>query len=144
MIIAGCDPSKVNEVVDLTLQNIARLQGSPRDMQPQWFERAKQLNINFDAMDNEPPASQAEQAATDELYGLGYRYHEHFADRINEVTLPQLQQIARSALARCVVTVSTPKPDLVTRQTGMRTYRSFPPLEMIPRGVEKDGAGGAR
>jgi zinc protease len=144
MIIAGCDPSKVNEVVDLTLQNIARLQGSPRDIQPQWFERAKQLIINFDAMDNETPASQAEQAATDELYGLGYRYHEHFADRINEVTLPQLQQIARSALARCVVTVSTPKPDLVTRQTGMRTYRSFPPLEMIPRGVEKDGAGGAR
>ena len=76
---AGCDPSKVNEVVDLMLENIARLQGSEKDTQPGWFQRSQQLITTSDAMENETPAEQAQQAALDELIGLGYAYHEQFA-----------------------------------------------------------------
>ena len=42
---AGCDPHKINDVVDLMLQNIARLQGKPADIRPDWFDRSKQLII---------------------------------------------------------------------------------------------------
>src|SRR5262249_33613360 len=43
LVFAGCDPDKVNEVIDLTLQNIARLQGTPADLNAEWFERSRQL-----------------------------------------------------------------------------------------------------
>jgi zinc protease len=135
---AGCDPKNVNEVVDVILENIARCQGSDQDMQPDWFQRSKQLITVGDAMDNETAAQQATTAALDELFGLGYDYHQHFAERINAVTLDQVRQAAKSMLRECVVTVSTPRPDLVSRQTGVRTYKSFPPVELTNGGVKHD------
>ena len=125
--MAGCEPAKVNEVVDLILLNIARLQGTrTRSCKPDWFERSKQLITTFDAMENETPAAQATQAALDELYGLGYDYHQHFAERINAVKLPEVPAVARGLLRDCVITVSTPKPEMVNKATGKREYRSLP------------------
>ena len=63
MAYAGCDPQKVNEVVDLMLENIARLQGTPAEIQPDWFDRSKQLIINADALENETPNAQADGRA---------------------------------------------------------------------------------
>jgi predicted Zn-dependent peptidase len=141
---AGCDPQRVNEVVDLILENMARLQGSPADIQTDWFDRSKQLIITADALDNETPDAQASTAALDELYGLGYGWHRGFADRINAVKLDQLQAEARSGLSKCVVTICTPAPELVKEQAGNRVYNSFPKVDLTPRGVQHDmsGAGG--
>ncbi len=63
VVYAGCDPSKVNEVVDQILLNIARLQGTNADMQEDWFSRSKLLITVADAMDQETPAQQASTAA---------------------------------------------------------------------------------
>ncbi len=138
IVIGGCDPKNVNEVIDLALENIARLQGSANDIQPEWFDRAKKLITTYDAMSTETPAEQGERAALDELYGLGYDYHQKFDERINAVTLSGIQAIARQRLSKCVITVSTPRPQLVKQATGPRTYRSFPPLELTPRGPGHD------
>jgi predicted Zn-dependent peptidase len=140
LVYAGCDPTSVNEVIDLILQNIARCQGSDKDMQRDWFERAKQLLTTGEAMDRETAAQQAETAALDELCGLGYRYRERFTERVNAVTIEQVRRIARAKLGECVVTVSTPRPDLVVCKPGERTYKSFPPVELTPRGVQHDAA----
>jgi len=142
-VIAGCDASKVNEVIDIILQNIARLQGKPADMQESWFARSKQLITTAEALNNETPASQATSAALDELYGLGFDYHDRFADKINAVTLPQVQITAARRLRQCVVTVSTPDPDSVNVQTGRREYNSFPTVDLTPRGIQHDTPGGA-
>ena len=93
-------------------------------------------------MNNETPAAQASQAALDELYGLGYDYHQHFAERINAVKLPDVPAVARGLLRDCVITVSTPKPDGVNKTTGKREYSSFPPVDLTPRGVQHDRRGG--
>jgi zinc protease len=138
MVYAGCDPKNVNEVVDVILENIARCQGSDKDMQPDWFDRSKQLITTGEAMDNETPAQQAQTAALDELYGLGFEYHQKFNDRINGVTLEQVRQVTRTKLTTAVVTVSTPAPDLVNRKTGTREYKSFPEVDLTPRGVQHD------
>src|SRR5581483_12516511 len=98
MVLAGCEPDKVNEVIDLILLNIARLQGTAKDLYPDWFERSKQLIDTSEAMDNETPSAQAAQAALDELYGLGYNFHKHFAERINGVMLPEVPATARGLL----------------------------------------------
>ena len=141
LVMAGCEPDKVNEVVDLILLNIARLQGTPADLHPDWFDRSKQLITTSEALDNETPSAQATQAALDELYGLGYDHHQHFNEKINAVNLPDVPAVARALLRQCVITVSTPKPDEVKQKTGKREYSSFPPIDLTPRGVQHDTRG---
>jgi zinc protease len=138
---AGCEPKNVNEVVDVMLESVARLQGSDADMQADWFRRSKQLIVTGDAIDNETPAAQATLAALDELYGLGYNYHEKFADRINGVSLDDIRKLAASRLQECVITVSTPDPDKVKIKEGSRTYPTFPTVDLTPRGVQHDTGG---
>ena len=136
--VAGCDPTNVNRVVDLMLLNIARLQGTPADMQEDWFARSKQMIVIGDAMETETAESQASAAVEDELLGLGYDDHNRFADKINAVTIGQVGQVARTRLRDCVVTISTPRPDLIKIPTGVRTYDSFPPVDLTPKGVKHD------
>ncbi len=143
LVYAGCDAKNVNEVVDTILENIARLQGSAKDVNEDWFSRSKELVVVSDAMDNQTPAEQAATAATDELYGLGHDYHAKFAGNIKAVDLSAVRQAARERLTRCVVTVSTPMPELVTVKPGVRSYQSFPEVDLTPKGVSHD-AGGAK
>jgi len=142
-VFAGCDPSKVNDVVEDILLNIARLQGTPADVNEQWFARSKLLITTADALENETPAQQATTEALDELFGLGYDYHRHFADKINAVTLDQVRQIAAARLRQCMVTICTPDPNAVKINTGPRTYSTFPSVDLTPRGVQHD-TGAAR
>lgn len=137
-VYAGCDPRNVNKVVELILENIARLQGSAEDINPSWFTRSKQLITTADAIDNQTPDARATTAALDELFGLGYDYHAGFARRIDSVTLEQVRDVSRSLLDRCVVTVSTPLPQAVDIKTGKRTYDSFPHIDLAPKGVVHD------
>lgn len=138
LVYAGCDPSQVNQVVDLILENIARCQGSEKDMQDDWFARSKKLIITGQALDNETAGQQAETAALDELYGLGYDYRDRLSDRINAVTIDRVRQVARARLNGCVVTISTPAPEVVKVTRGQREYRSFPPVTLTPQGVQHD------
>jgi predicted Zn-dependent peptidase len=89
-------------------------------------------------MENETPAEQAQTAALDELNGLGYDYHDSFAAKINAVKLDDVRSIAAKRLNACVITVSTPNPDGVRIKPGLRTYDSFPPVDLTPRGVQHD------
>jgi len=143
LIYAGCDPTKVNEVVNLIVENIARLQGSDEDMQLGWIDRAKQLIVISDAMDNETAAEQAATAALDELYGLGYAYHLGFADKVERVGTADVRAVSRARLSRCTVTICTPRPDLVNVAAGIRKFDSFTPVDLTPKGVQHDsGSGG--
>ena len=138
LVFAGCDPRKVNEVVDLCLENIARLQGGEADINPTWYARAKELIAVADAMEHETPAQQASTAAVDELLGLGYAFHDQFDAQMKRVEMPAVQSLARSRLRECVVTISTASPEVVTIKPGKRTYESFPPVDLTPRGVTHD------
>jgi zinc protease len=138
---AGCDPKNVKEVVDVILESIARLQGSEQDIQADWFTRSRDMITTAEALETETPAEQATQAATDELFGLGYDYHAGFAARIDAVSLPQIQSIARNRLRNCVVTICTPDPDRAQIATGARTYSTFSPVDLTPRGIQHDVVG---
>ncbi len=140
LVYAGCDPTRVNEVVDLILENIARTQGTDEDMQLDWFDRSRQLITISDAMDNETPSQQATTAALDELFGLGYDHHNKFADKIQQIGISDVRKMANRRLWQAVVTVSTPRPDAVKIETGDRIYDSFPPVDLTPQGVQHDTA----
>ena len=46
------DPKNVNEVVDTILENIAWLQGTPKDVNEEWLKRSKDLIVVTEAMNN--------------------------------------------------------------------------------------------
>ncbi|HEX8914035.1 MAG TPA: insulinase family protein, partial [Humisphaera sp.] len=142
IVYAGCEPSKVNDVVDLILENIARLQGTPADWNEKWYGRSKELIVVSDAMATQTATEQATQAALDELYGLGHAWHRQFAQGIRSVAPEQVREVSRNRLARCVVTVSTPEPAAVSAKPGVRRYEKFPPVELTPRGTQHDAGGG--
>ena len=135
---AGCEPKNVNEVVRQMLLNTARLQGSADDIQPDWFHRSQELITTGDALDRETPDAQAETSALDELFGLGFNFHQGFAAGIDAVTLADVQNYARTRLRDCVVTICTPNPELVKITPGVQTYSSFPPVNLTPKGVQLD------
>lgn len=135
---AGCDPKDVNEVVDVMIENVARLQGTPQEINQDWFTRAKKLIDTSEAMNNETASQQAQTAALDELFGLGYDYHDRFAEQINGVNLEAVRTTAGRLLRDCVVTISTSDPDAVTIKEGVRTYEKFPPVDLTPQGVQHD------
>jgi zinc protease len=138
MVYAGCDPGKVDEVIAIILENIARLQGRPADIGEKWFVRSKQLIQIAEAIGQQTSAEQAATAAIDELYGLGFDFHRHYADRIQAVEIGQVQRVAGQRLDSCVITVSTPDPSAVKIKSGTRTYDSFEPVDLTPRGVQHD------
>jgi zinc protease len=138
IIYAGCDPADVNEVVDAILENIARLQGKPEEINVDWFGRTKNLIVTSEALDNETAAQQAQTAALDDLFGLGYDYHDRFGEKIEAVKLPDVQGAARLFLRECLVTVTTSAPDAVKVKAGARSYDSFPPVDLTPQGVVHD------
>jgi zinc protease len=135
---AGCDPKNVNEVIEVMVENFARLQGTPQEINTDWFERTRKLITTSDALENETAAAQAQTAALDELFGLGYDFHEQFAAKINAVTLDDVRAVAKARLRQCVITVSTNDPDAVKVKEGERSYASFPPVDLTPRGVQHD------
>jgi len=142
IVYAGCDPKDVDEVVELILQNMARLQAGTSKRERDWFARSKQLIVTADALENETPGAQAMTGALDELLGLGYDFHSKFADRIDKVQNDGVQRISRQLLKRCTVTITTNAPDAVTVRKGERRYESFPSVDLAPRGVQHDTAAG--
>jgi zinc protease len=138
---AGTEPKNVNRVVDLILQNIARVEGTPKDVNTDWFKRSTELMVVAHAMENETPQAQAQLAAVDEVLGLGYDYHTHFAENVRKVTLDDIRRVAHQRLFECIVTISTPRPDLVTIKPGVRKYGSFPEVDLAPKGVTHDVGG---
>ena len=137
---AACDPKNIDACVDQILLNIARLQGTDKDIDLEWFNRSKNLITSVDAMEHETAAAQATEAATDELLGLGYDNHADFTKRIQAVTVAQVRSVATTRLRNCVIAISTSKPELVKTKAGERKYETFPPVDLAPQGVQHDTA----
>jgi hypothetical protein len=58
------------------------------------------------------------------------------------VTVDDVRRAARTRLGKAVVTISTPMPELVKIEPGVRTYESFPAIDLTPKGVQHDTQGG--
>jgi hypothetical protein len=81
-------------------------------------------------------------AALDELLGPGYEFHTRFADNIRNVRTEDVLTASRTLPNQCVVTISTNAPRVVVVKEGERHYDSFPPVDLMPCGIQHD-AGGA-
>jgi len=144
VVYAACEARNADRVVDVILENMARLQGSPRDMGQRWFSRARKLIVTSDALDHETPAAQADTAALDYLFGCGADYHGSFAAGIAGVAPEDVRRLAARFLNRCTIVVNTDRPDLVKTAVADRLYKVFKPVEPAGYGVRHDVSGAAR
>ena len=84
---------KARAIIDEEIQNVRENLISPAEL-----ERAKTMMISQHAIGMQSNGDQALSAATDELYGLGYRYSDDYTDKINAVTLADVQRVAQKYL----------------------------------------------
>jgi zinc protease len=106
LFMAQTRPETVDEVVNRIQANVKRL--ADEGISPDEFELAKQKLIAAHAQRNVTPASQAFQAAVDELYGLGYDNDKSYEARINKVTVADLQALAKDYFQNAVIATSSP------------------------------------
>ncbi|MEN6557753.1 MAG: pitrilysin family protein [Thermoguttaceae bacterium] len=104
-ILAQTRPDKLDEVVARVLRNVDRARQGKID--PDEFATAQRMVIALHAQQNTTIAGQAQEAALDELYGLGYDYRTTFDDRIRAVTLPDVVRAAQKYFGRPHVLVTS-------------------------------------
>jgi len=105
-IYARCQPEKVKQVTDIIMKNVERI--TREGATPQELELAKDMITTSEALDRQTNASQAGDAATGEMYGVGYDYESEFLARVKKVTLDDVKSAARKYFTKYVLTVTTP------------------------------------
>jgi len=107
LFMAQTRPETVEEVVNRIQKNVRRI--ADEGLTPEEFELAKQKLIASHAQSNVTPASQAFQAAVDELYGLGYDNDRSYDARINQVTIDDVRELVRQHFQKPIIAVSKPQ-----------------------------------
>jgi zinc protease len=110
-VYAACQPEKVSEVYRIITAQLDRARAGR--FTPDELERAKTIITTTDLMEQQTNSERAQQAALDELYGLGYNYREKFTRDIRAVTLEDVTRMARKFFKVPVVAVVTPDPKQV-------------------------------
>ena len=91
-IYAGTTSENRAQVQSIILEEVAKVRDA--DISAEELERAKSMAIAANAIENQTNAAQAQAAASDELFGLGYSDNERYASRINRVTLEDVRRVA--------------------------------------------------
>ncbi|MFP4052973.1 MAG: M16 family metallopeptidase [Phycisphaerae bacterium] len=109
---AGCQPSKVPEVLDILEKNFDRaLSYTPTETE---IKRAVNVILTAEVLGNQSMAALSMQAALDELYGFGYDFQSKLAERYRQVTPADVRRVAKKYLAPPrVKVVVTPTPENV-------------------------------
>ncbi len=109
---AACQPERVNEVYRIMMEKVARARAGTFDDEE--LRQAKSVIVATDLMQSRTNDARAAQAATDELYGLGFAHRDQYAARINAVSLDDVRRVAGQYLTQPIVVVVTPDPKAVS------------------------------
>ena len=110
-IYARCQPDKVKQVTDIIIKNVEKMK--QEGATPQELELAKDKIATSEMLDRQTNPSQADDAATGEMYGVGYDYEMQFVARVKKVTLDDVKKAAQKYFTKYVLTVTTPDEKVV-------------------------------
>ncbi len=96
-IMTQTAPENVEKVRSAVLKQVADLRTNP--VSAEELDRARESVVISDALGNQSPRSRALRATYDELYGMGFDYHDAFAERIRAVTAEDVLRIAKKVFA---------------------------------------------
>jgi len=92
----GTDPKKVDAVKKEMLAEIKNL--ALKGLTPEEFKRAKAKLIGAQQLGNQSASTLAYKTALNELYGLGTDFEGKYADKINSLTLEEVNAVAAKYL----------------------------------------------
>lgn len=107
-VMAQTQPNKIDEVVERIRRNLERAKKG--EFSDEEFRTAKQMIVALHAQENTTISGQAQQAALDELYGLGYDYDRTFDARIEAVTRDDVTRVAKQYLDHYLQVTTSPEP----------------------------------
>lgn len=96
VVYAATTPANRDRVEAIIAEELGKARDA--DFTPEELERAKTMMISSEAIESQTNSAQASQAASDELFGLGYRNSERMESRINAVTLADVRRAAQKYL----------------------------------------------
>ncbi|MFO1021648.1 MAG: pitrilysin family protein [Planctomycetales bacterium] len=107
LILAQTRPDTLPEVLTRIEANLKKVQeqGIPVDE----FEKTRKMLLAAHSLRDTTAGEKAQQAALDELYGLGYDYDKGYEERLKKVTPQQVQEVARKYFAHGILATSAPK-----------------------------------
>jgi zinc protease len=108
-ILAQTQPDKTEEVVQRILRNMDRAKSG--QISAEEFDTAKKMVLALHAQENTTISEQAQQAAADEIVGLGYDYDKTFDARINAVNVDDVVAVAKKYLDNYVLVTSAPQEE---------------------------------
>lgn len=118
----GVDPGMFVVYAATQRENVERVRGiieeemnrvRQEDISPEELARAKTMSISAHAIESQTNMAQASQAASDELFGLGYRSSAGYEARINAIALEDVRRVANHYLrpdAAALAIVEPPAP----------------------------------
>jgi zinc protease len=110
-IYAACQPEKVNEVYRIIAEKVDRARAGK--FEEAEFKEAKGIILATDLMQSRTNSDRASQAATDELYGLGFNHREQYSKYIESVTMEDVRRVAKQYVTKPIVVVVTPDSSAV-------------------------------
>ena len=109
---AAGQPDKAAEVVAIIKKNLSKA-ASYKPTQEEIDEAVNSI-LTAELLGNQSMSSLAMQAGLDELYGFGFDFHSKLESNYRKVTPDDVLRAAKKYLSQgTVVTVTTPKPDLL-------------------------------
>ncbi|HEX8550650.1 MAG TPA: pitrilysin family protein [Abditibacteriaceae bacterium] len=96
VIYAATTGANRDKVKSIIAEELAKAREA--DFTPEELERAKTMVISSEAIESQTNGAQASQAASDELFGLGYRNAASLESRINAVSLEDVRRAAQKYL----------------------------------------------
>jgi zinc protease len=96
VIYAATTRENRDRVRDIVNEEVQRARDA--DFSAEELARAKTMAIASDAIESQTNQAQASQAASDELFGLGFGNSEAYESRINSITLQDVRRVAQKYL----------------------------------------------
>ena len=105
-VLSQTSPDSVEEVVTRIKKNVEKAKAGR--ITEDEFENAKMMVMALNAQSATTISSQAQLAAINEMYGLGYNYHKTFDERISKVTLDEVVNVAKKYLNKSITVTASP------------------------------------
>jgi zinc protease len=96
VIYAATQKSNLETVQSIIDEEVLKVKDA--DISDEELARAKSMCIAAHAIDTQTNSALSREAASDELYGLGYKNNESYAARINAITLADVRAMAQKYL----------------------------------------------
>ncbi|HML39033.1 MAG TPA: insulinase family protein, partial [Bacillota bacterium] len=119
-VITQTTMGNMEKVQNIILQNLRRMSEQPVSQQE--LEMGKNMLATMHHMEMESLGAQAQNAAVNEVLGLGWDYDERYLEQVKTVTVEDVQNIAKKLFAHTLIVRTIPENpvEIITPTTPER------------------------